>query len=288
MYTLRNLLKHGEGVLAEAGISDATTDAWLLFEHVFDMTRSRFLLKWDDPADDNKAEEYLALVFKRCGHIPLQYITGVQEFMGLLFEVNENVLIPRQDTEILVEKIMDWINNKTIGRVSVLDMCTGSGCIAVSLAVLLKEARVTGADISEKALETAKRNALLNHAECDFIRSDMFSDVSGRYDVIVSNPPYIRTADIEELMDEVKIHEPSGALDGGTDGLKFYRILVEKSHLFLREGGLLALEIGHDQAQDISLLLEENGYDEIEIVKDLPGLDRVVLATKHERKKNYV
>ncbi|SHJ57445.1 peptide chain release factor N(5)-glutamine methyltransferase [Parasporobacterium paucivorans] len=283
MQTLNSLLQRGRELLTEAGITDATTDAWLLFEYVFCMSRCEFLLKRDEKADEEKTEKFLELAALRSTRIPVQHITGVQEFMGLEFLVNENVLIPRQDTEVLVEKVVEWAGNQGTEDISILDMCTGSGCIAISLAWFLKHAKVTGADISEKALETARKNAERNGVDCEFIRTDMFEKVSGKYDVIVSNPPYIRSRDIEDLMAEVKMHEPPAALDGGEDGLGFYRIIARDARKFLKDGGCLALEIGFDQAAEVTALLEESGYESIEIIKDLPGLDRVVFATKHWR-----
>ncbi|MDE7300163.1 MAG: peptide chain release factor N(5)-glutamine methyltransferase, partial [Lachnospiraceae bacterium] len=207
-------------------------------------------------------------------HIPLQYLTGSQEFMGMEFQVTRDVLIPRQDTERLVEEVLRCCSGKRV-----LDVCTGSGCIIISLAKLAKLKEAAGCDLSEKALAVAGANAGKLGAQVRFFQSDMFSCVDGRYDIIVSNPPYIRSEDIDGLMPEVRCHEPRMALDGGEDGLSFYRLIAGQAGQFLVPDGRLYLEIGCDQAEAVSELLRQRGFRELMVVKDYAGLDRVVTGT---------
>ncbi len=193
--------------------------------------------------------------------------------MGLSFRVNESVLIPRQDTERLVEEVLKVCKDKDI-----LELCTGSGCIIVSLAKLGDIKKAVAVDISSDAIKVAEENANANEALITYIQSDMFSNVSGTYDVIVSNPPYIESEVVEGLMPEVKDHEPRIALDGDADGLKFYRILAKESGRFLNKNGKIYLQIGYNQAASVSELLSQNGFAQINVVKDYAGLDRVVSA----------
>lgn len=215
--------------------------------------------------------KFLKLINKRKSGIPYAYIVGHKEFMKLDFEVNKNVLIPREDTEILVEEVIK-LNKKKM-----LDMCTGSGCIAVSLAKYIEDSIIDAVDISEKALTIAKINAKKNGVCINFIKSNLFKEVEEKYDVIVSNPPYIKTEDLENLQEEVK-KEPMKALDGGETGLYFYKKIIKEAKNYLKENGYLALEIGYDQAVDVTKLLEENGYEEINVKKDLGGNDRTIIA----------
>lgn len=261
-------------VLTSTGIEDAKVDAWYLMEYVTGMNRTSYFLRMMEEMTLEEAEKYRAVIETRKTHIPLQHITGCQEFMGLSFEVNEHVLVPRQDTEVLVEQVL---RDVTAGM-RVLDMCTGSGCIAISLGVFRKELSLTGVDISDKALEVAKRNANRFGINVEWIESDLFSQVSNVYDVIVSNPPYIRTTVIEELKEEVKLHDPYIALDGKEDGLYFYRKIVEECPNHLKNGGKLFFEIGHDQGTDVQRLMEETGFKNVTVKKDLAGLDRVVFG----------
>ena len=273
MFTYKELLKKGENELLASDISDAAIDAWYLFEYVTDMSRASFFIRRNEEIPEEQANAYIEVIEKRKKRIPLQHITGKQEFMGLDFFVNENVLVPRQDTECLVENVISYANDKKI-----LDMCTGSGCIIISVKKFVQTAECTGADISEKALETALKNADLNNVPVSFIKSDMFENISEKYDIIVSNPPYIKACEIEGLMDDVKLYEPHVALDGGEDGLIFYRRIIEESRLTLNENGILAFEIGHDQGLDVRILMEEAGFSNVKLVKDLAGLDRVLLG----------
>lgn len=282
--TLDLLLAEGVKVLAEAGIEEATLDArYLLFE-VFHTDMTHFLLdrgrgiSEDDQVLD-QVKQYRLMIEKRSQRIPLQHITGSREFMGLEFYVNEHVLIPRQDTETLVELILkDYKGRKPV----ILDMCTGSGCIAISLSKIGGFDGVTAVDLSKEALKVAKRNAdvLLGPGSITLIESDLFQAIEpkSRFDIIVSNPPYIPTEIIKELQPEVRNFEPMLALDGREDGLFFYRQLVSEGRRFLNPGGSIYFEIGYDQAESVSALLEDAGFAEIRVVKDAAGLDRVVCA----------
>lgn len=272
--TYGEVLSEGTKVLSEQGIEDASTDAWYLLEFVTGMSRTKYLLDKMSIMDPARIRTYEELISKRASHIPLQHLTHTQDFMGLTFFVNENVLIPRQDTEVLVEEVLGSLKKGD----HVLDLCTGSGCIAISLAKLFTGIHVTGADLSPKALEVAEKNSEELMAPVLWIQSDLFSEIQGKYDIIVSNPPYIRPDVIETLSEEVRLHEPYMALDGHSDGLYFYRSIISESRAYLNSGGWLMFEIGHDQGKDVSELLYDAGFDEIRVIKDLAGLDRVVRA----------
>lgn len=274
---VRDIIKKAQNTLEVAGIADSQVDSWLLAEFVFGITRVKYYANMQMTVDGRSVEKYNELVNQRAGHIPLQHIIGTQEFMGLTFKVNENVLIPRQDTELLVENVVDYLGND---ERTVLDMCTGSGCIAVSIDRLSKNSKVTAVDISEKALEVAQENNRLNNANVTFIQSDLFTNVTGKYDIIVSNPPYIRTDEIPKLMEEVKMHEPVMALDGMEDGLYFYKKICSEASDYLNDNGKIFFEIGYDQGDDVSEILRQNRFCNIEVLKDLSGNDRVVIARK--------
>ena len=353
-----DVLNYGKQVLKDAGIAEADLDSWYLFEQIFGISRAQYFMcardwitdraaqgksvpehsadrvKCGNSSEENpdplkqKLDAYDAALKKRASHIPLQQIIGQQEFMGLSFFVNEHVLIPRQDTETLVELVL---NEQKDRNCSILDMCTGSGCIAISLKKLGGYRHVEGADISEKALKVAKKNAedilgmdrdtelvtdknradtpeqncqnltdsqnkydnfansklsgaldISNSSETvNFRRTDMFRafQPSEKFDVIVSNPPYIPSAVIEELEPEVRDHEPRGALDGTADGLYFYRILAEECGKHLTPGGHVYFEIGYDQGAAVKELLDAHGFQDTKVIKDLPGKDRVVCGT---------
>lgn len=274
----RDCYEEGRRVLAEAGIEESKLDARLLLEYICGTGRNDLLVHGEREVDENKRQRYEELIRKRAGHIPLQHLTGVQEFMGLKFLVNENVLIPRQDTEILVEEALKELHD----GMRLLDMCTGSGCILISLLHYTNGCVGVGADISREALKVAKENAarlLGEYHRAEFIHSSLFEKVEGRFDMIVSNPPYIRSSVIETLMREVREHEPLEALDGREDGLYFYRQIVDESRKKLLCGGKLYFEIGYDQAQSVLTLMKSAGFEELEVVKDYAGLDRVVFGT---------
>lgn len=275
--TYRQILDEAVTILSNAGIDEAANDAWVLFENVFQMNRTRYFMSSLDNVSDKAAQEYMALVKRRQMREPLQYITGKAYFMGLEFKVNESVLIPRFDTEILVEEALKHVNESS----NVLDVCTGTGCIAISIGVLGKVNSVKAVDISQAALSVAEINRQHNNAaNVSLIYSDMFANVTGEFDMIVSNPPYIRTADVDVLMPEVVKHEPRIALDGYEDGLHFYRILAEESGHFLKNNGWLIMEIGYDQAEDVTGLLQSNNFTDIKVIRDLAGLDRVVCGRR--------
>lgn len=278
IFTLRNLYRDGTICLEKAGIADAKLDAWYLLEYETKISRAMFLADPDKEVEKDKAEHYRKDIETRAQRIPLQHITGEQEFMGLNFKVNENVLVPRQDTEILVEEALKRIRPD----MQILDMCTGSGCILESILKFGEKKQMhlkgTGCDISEEALKVARENNSRLGTDARFIKSDLFESVTEKYDMIVSNPPYIRTEEISRLDEEVKLHDPWIALDGKEDGLYFYRLIVKDSIRYLNKGGYILFEIGFDQGKDVSELLKNEGYEEIEIKKDLAGLDRVVMG----------
>ena len=214
---------------------------------------------------------------------PVAYIVGNREFMGLDFYVQEGVLIPRPDTEPLVEELIELCRGKE--NLNILDIGTGSGAITISLAKYLNTSKVKSFDISDIALEVGKKNAISNEVDdrVEFTKSDLFSSIENKsiqFDVIVSNPPYIPKKDIETLHIQVKDYEPYTALEGGEDGLDFYRSITEQSRMYLKENGILAYEVGHDQAQDVSEIMKSNGYTKIYTKKDLQGIDRVVIGYK--------
>lgn len=270
------LYQIGKEQLQKAGITDAELDARLLLEFICHTDRNALYAHGDLEIEDEKMQDFLQLIEKRAAHIPLQHLTGKQNFMGLDFLVNEHVLIPRQDTEILVEEIMRDLHD----GIRILDMCTGSGCILLSLLHYSNDCVGVGVDVSEDALAVARQNAdRLAEKQAVFIQSDLFEKVEGSFDLIVSNPPYIRSQEIAGLMPEVREHEPHLALDGKNDGLHFYREIIKEAMLHLKRGGQLFFEIGYDQGEAVQALLATNGYTEIAVVKDYAGLDRVVYGT---------
>lgn len=275
----RELYEKGYNILAKANIADATIDARLLLEFVCHTDRNYLYAHGDEQINDIMSQMYELCINKRAQHIPLQHITGQQEFMGLNFFVNENVLIPRQDTEVLVEEAMLHIEDGG----AMLDLCTGSGCVLISVARYKNDLTTIGADISPKALEVAKRNAdnLLNTDNCQkpvFIESNLFDNIDGKFDIITANPPYIKTEVIESLEKEVKEHDPMLALDGGEDGLDLIKRIVEKAPEYLVEGGWLLLEIGYDQGDDCKKLFNQRGFVDVLVIKDLAENDRVVIG----------
>ncbi|MDD7627525.1 MAG: peptide chain release factor N(5)-glutamine methyltransferase [Lachnospiraceae bacterium] len=271
----RELYRMGKDRLMEAKIPEAELDARLLLEEVCGTDRNDLLVHGDREIAPEQSERYLDFIHRRQKHEPLQQITGYQEFMGLRFKVTPDVLIPRQDTEILVEEVMRYLHD----GMHILDMCTGSGCILLSLLKYSNDCEGTGCDISEPALKVAEENAKELSLNASFVQSNLFENISGKYEFIVSNPPYIPTGVIPTLMEEVRDHEPVSALDGREDGLYFYREIVEKAGEYLYPGGMLFFEIGYDQAEKVSSLMQEAGYQEVTVCKDLAGLDRVVYGT---------
>lgn len=274
--TYRELYEYGVAKLMEADIEEAKLDARLLLEYICHTDRNALLVHGDSKRNEIEEEFYKAVIGKRAQRIPLQHITGEQEFMGLTFKVNEHTLIPRQDTEILVEEAMRHLHD----GMDILDMCTGSGCILLSLLKYSNECSGTGIDISQDALEVARENAQMLGLKAEWLQSDLFEKVSGSFDMLVSNPPYIATKEIETLMPEVREHEPIQALDGYEDGLFFYREIIAKASEYLRKSARVFFEIGYDQGEAVSNLLIKHGFQEVKVVKDYAGLDRVVKGMK--------
>lgn len=286
----RILVKEGEYKLAKAFCMDAKIDAEELYCFLTGIDKVHLFLKANEEVDTETEKKYMELIERRAQRIPLQHITGVQEFMGHTFKVSPDVLIPRQDTETLVleagriiqqnpqKKASLWEKIKGRGDWEVLDLCCGSGAVGISLAKMYSNIKVTATDISEAALKIAEENAENLRTKVKFLQGDMFAPLGGKkFDMIVSNPPYIRTNMISILQDEVKKHEPLAALDGGRDGLDFYRTIVEKAADHLTPGGYLLMEIGHDQGEDLRKMLKDSQkYTPAEVIKDLPGRDRVV------------
>ena len=279
--TYRQMCHNGAAILADAGITDAEYDSFALLEYITGMDRTAYILNGSKSVPEDIAERYDAVIDRRSSHIPLQHITGQAWFYGRGFNVNSDVLVPRQDTEVLVSEALKVIN----GKDSVLDMCTGSGCIIITLALEKKLGRALGADISEAALKVASGNReKLGADDVTFVKSNIFSDINVNddelFDVIVSNPPYIATGEIETLTEEVRIHDPYIALDGLEDGLHFYREITQQSMNYIKSGGWLLYEIGCTQAHDVSDIMSEYGYSNIKVIKDLAGLDRVVMGQR--------
>ena len=273
---LKSALESAILYLQKQGVEEARQDAWLLLEHVCGISHSTYFVHSEDEMPKEQQEQYEALVRKRGEHIPLQQLTGEQEFMGLTFSVNEHVLIPRQDTEVLVEEVMKNLHD----GFRILDLCTGSGCILLSLLHYSNDCSGVGADLSEEALEVARKNAeQLGESSALFVQGDLFAPVEGKFEIIVSNPPYICSDVIPTLMEEVREHEPMQALDGGADGLDFYRKIIQGAKEHLCGGGQLFFEIGYDQGEAVQRLMEQAGYREVECVQDFAGLDRVVFGT---------
>ncbi len=275
MISWDQLLGEAKSALIAANVPDADIDAWLLMEHCFSITKSFFFLNRRQIVESKeKLAQYRELIEQRAARIPLQYLTKTQGFMGLEFSVTPAVLIPRQDTETLVETVLSYAKDKTACKL--IDVCTGSGCIAVSLAHYGNFARVAASDISSAALAVAKKNAAENHVSVQFYESDLLEQVPESFDIIVSNPPYIEDEVIAGLEPEVKDHEPMLALSGGSDGLHFYRRLTETAKNHLNPGGALFVEIGYNQWETVAALFRENGFSNPMLVHDLAGFDRVV------------
>ena len=272
--TYKETIDLGIRILELAGIEEAENDAWLLLSKECKMNRTAYYMHMKDEILPEQLNEYKGLIKKRAERVPLQYITGEQEFMGLTFHVNSNVLIPRQDTETLVEEAIKLVEP----GMSILDMCTGSGCIIISIFKKCSGIQGTGSDISKQALNVAKENAKLNNVAVDFERSDMFENLSDKYDMIVSNPPYIRSDVVPTLMPEVCEFEPLDALDGHEDGLYFYRKIIKECKSFLKEDGKILFEIGNDQGQAVSDMLTYAGFRNVGVIKDLAHNDRVVVG----------
>ena len=276
---LKEILKYGKEELIKNNIEDASIIAKELAEYIFKITRAQLIANNDMEFSKDQTDNYINSIKKISTGIPIQYITNNQEFMNLNFYVDENVLIPQPDTETLVEEVINEYKEK---KCEILDLCTGSGAIAISLAKYINESNIVASDISMKALQIAKLNAEKNlvRKKIEFIESDMFNKIyKDDFDIIVSNPPYIKTKVIEKLDRQVK-NEPYIALDGGADGLKFYKIIIENAYKYIKNEGKVFLEIGYDQKNElINLFKKNNHYENIYSKKDLGGNDRIIVAT---------
>ena len=295
--TYRKLLREAALFLGEKGVPDPEADAWFLMEEAFQIGRDRYFACMNDPVPEEKAVKYREMLEIRGRRIPLQHILGYQEFMGYPFRVNRDVLIPRQDTETLVLEALRLL--KTLPEDTedgetcrILDLCTGSGCIGISVKLLAQHAHVTGSDLYEGALRTAEENASALGADIKLVRSDLFEKIPDRFHMILSNPPYIKEEEISSLQPEVSLYDPRSALDGGPDGLFFYRRIIKEAPAHLYEGGWLLLEIGSDQADAVTALLRESGFREIFVRRDMAGNDRVAGAltggTDAGRRDRYI
>lgn len=285
--TFEEAYNRGKDILIKAGVADALIDARLLLEEAAQVNKAYLLMHANEElklsCEDSAEDSYFRMIDMRAKRIPLQHIVGYQDFMSLRFKVNNNVLVPRFDTEVLVEEALKHVHD----GMRVLDMCTGSGCILVSILKYSNDCCGVGVDISDKALEVAKENAdilLSDRTDVDvtFIKSDLFNELNkeNKFDVVVSNPPYIQTEVIKTLDSEVKDHDPIIALDGGRDGLDFYRRIIDNAGDYLNPGGVIIFEIGYDEAQEVLNLLGRAGYINVSVIKDLSGLDRVVVGYK--------
>jgi len=288
--TYMDLYEEGKKRLSAAYIREYEIDARYLLLFVYGIDMNEMLMNYASPFTEREADlvpVYLDAVTKRADRIPLQHITHVQNFCGYDFSVNEKVLVPRQDTEILVMEAVKELRTRIKQKQNpgektewgLLDLCTGSGCIAVTMKKEIPSLSVTASDISEEALAVAEENAKNNDASITFLQSDMYDGLGEKkFDVILCNPPYIRSGVIDLLDPEVKDHEPRIALDGDADGLKFYRILSSETMRHLNPGGRIFFEIGFDQAEDVTQLLKAAGFIDREVIKDFSGLDRVIRA----------
>lgn len=276
-WTFRELLEEGERHLKEASIIEAKVDARLLLTFVTGMNLTNYFLHEKEIVEEMTATRFLFLIEERKKRKPLSYIIKSRGFMGMDFFVDETVLIPEQDTETMVEEVLKVSRDK-----KVLDLCTGSGCIAISLVELGEVKEVVASDISKEALEVAKTNMCLLSAEnkekMRLIEGDLFQNINEKFDIIVSNPPYIESKVIDGLQPEVSVYEPRLALDGSEDGLLFYRRIAEEAKDYFEENGMLFLEIGSGQAEAVKKILQEERFHNIRVLKDLAHLDRVVVA----------
>ena len=263
--------------LREAGIEEYEYETWMLLEWKLGVDRAEYFMDPDAEVPQEQWNDLDAALRKRERRIPLQYLMGSCEFMGYSFAVDERVLIPRQDTECLVELAVEQMR-RSPEPCRVLDRCTGSGCIGVSVKLLCPQAQVVLSDVSEGALAVAGENARRLGAPAELVQGDLFENVQGTFDYILSNPPYIPSKVIDGLMPEVRDHEPRLALDGTEDGLHFYRRIVREATKRLRPGGRLLFEIGQEQGEALLSLLQEAGYEETAIRQDLAGLDRIAVG----------
>ena len=280
--TIREVLTNIRERLQNAGIEDFEYESWVFLDWKLHIDRAEFYMNPNGEVKEELLEELEDVLKQREQRVPLQYLMGECEFMGYDFYVDERVLIPRQDTECLVELAVESIREKST-KVKVLDLCTGSGCIGISVAKLCPDTEVTLADISDGALTVAQKNAQNLSADVTLIKGNLFENIEGRFDYILSNPPYIPSEVIEGLMPEVKEHEPRLALDGEADGLSFYRKIIDEAPDYLNPDGRIYFEIGAEQGEDLTRLMNERGFSEVKVHKDLAGLDRIVTGIYSRR-----
>ena len=274
---IRDLLILGMEKLIEYNIDEYTLKAKMLLCDILKVKKEYLIINDLEEVDSFREQEFFRKIDLLCIEEPIQYIIGKQEFMGLEFNVNKSVLIPQPDTEILVEKVIEIIKREN-KEISVLDLCTGSGAIGISIKKLTDNTTVTASDISLRALRVARENAEKLEVDVNFIESDLFENINSKFDIIVSNPPYIKSEIIEKLPEEVK-KEPIIALDGGVDGLEFYKNIINNCEIFLNEKGFLCLEIGYDQKEDLEKLIEATGkFENVEILRDFGGNYRVIIC----------
>lgn len=275
---IKELIEYGKKILNKNEVDDSSIISRELAEYILQLNRQEIITNLEKEVKEEQKDRYYLALIEIIQGIPIQYITNTQEFMKLNFFVNENVLIPQPDTEILVEEVIKIAELES--KTKILDMCTGSGCIGVSLAYYLKNAKITMSDISKNAIEIAKKNAKENKVleKTKFIKSDLFENIEEKFDIIVSNPPYIEKDVIKSLSKQVQ-NEPKIALDGGKDGLLFYRKLIKEAPNFLNDNGYLCMEIGYNQKEEvIKLAKQEETFSKIEAIKDLSGNDRVIIC----------
>lgn len=273
---VKEIYNKGKEILRNNNIDDETTKARILMCYVLNTSKEQFIIRKEEQIKEDKKELFLSYIEQIKNGTPLQYIVNNQEFMKLNFYVDENVLIPRSDTEILVEEVIE----NSVKESKILDLCTGSGAIAISIAKYIKGSKVFASDISDNAIRIAKQNAKSNNVDVKFIISNLFEDIIEKdFDIIVSNPPYIRDSVIETLSADVK-KEPIIALSGGEDGLDFYRRISKDAHEHLKNNGKLFLEIGYDQKDEVIEILKKDNYEDIYCKRDLAGNDRVIVAKK--------
>ena len=279
VWTINSLLNWTVNYFKSKNIQSARLDAEVLLSHVLRQERIYLYVHFDEPMEQNELSKFREYVKKRAQHVPIAYIIGEREFMGLPFKVTKDTLIPRPDTEILVENVLNNVDKDK--EIEIVDIGTGSGAIILSLLVNLPKAQGKTVDISSKAIEVAKENAvnLQVNDRCEFFVGDLFAPLNdNKFDVIVSNPPYIPQKDIATLEDDVKEYEPVSALTDGGDGLSYYRRLLSEGKAYIKENGFIALEIGIYQSEDVKQIAMDNGWKDIKIIKDYAGIDRVVLA----------
>lgn len=279
---IRDALNQGTKILKAVNIDAPETDAGVILCYVLNCDKSFLYVHYEYVLKDYEYENYFRLIKKRSEGMPVQYIIGHQEFMSLNFHVTCDVLVPRHDTEVLVETILEYAKKLEGKQLEILDIGTGSGCISVSLSHYINNCKVTAVDISEKALEVARKNAIDNgvNGKMIFLKSNLFENIEAEtlFDIIVSNPPYIPAAEIKKLQKEVREFEPHLALDGGNDGLEFYRKITIKAPLFQKPGGILAFEVGYNQAEEVRLLMSKS-YNKIKTINDISKIGRVVIGS---------